>query len=68
MVKNLIKKDMKHHLSTTDYKNFLQSVEQNNVLTSNLIVDKATEVLVKEFNDFRFNASDQLSEFLDFVM
>jgi vacuolar-type H+-ATPase subunit C/Vma6 len=59
---------MRHHLSTTDYKNFLSSNENNNTLTSNLIVEKATELLVKEFNEFRFQASGLLSTFIDFVL
>ncbi|KAL9655885.1 hypothetical protein ABK040_014539 [Willaertia magna] len=56
--------DMKLHLAGTDYGNFLQNEA---TLSSTIIVEKATEKLVKDFNHFRFQAVEPLSTFLDFI-
>jgi V-type H+-transporting ATPase subunit d len=57
--------DMKMHLSSTDYGNFLQN--EPSPLNSGVITEKATEKLVREFNELRFHAVDPLSTFLDFI-
>ncbi|KAF0974696.1 hypothetical protein FDP41_006170 [Naegleria fowleri] len=56
--------DIKLHLTGTDYGNFLQNEA---TLSSTIIVEKATERLVKEFNELRFQAVEPLSTFLDYI-
>jgi V-type H+-transporting ATPase subunit d len=56
---------MKLHLASTDYGNFLQN--EPSPLTSSVLVEKATEKLVEEFNEVRFQAVQPLSKFLDFI-
>jgi len=56
--------DMKLHLASTDYGNFLQNEA---TLTSTIIVERATEKLVHEFNELRFHAVEPLATFLDFI-
>ncbi|KAG5511476.1 hypothetical protein JKF63_07440 [Porcisia hertigi] len=56
--------DMKSQLQITDYGNFLQ---QDGALTSRIIVERAQEVLVKQFNELRSWAEPPLCQFLDFI-
>lgn len=62
---NVFKIDIKLHLSGTDYGSFLQNEAG---LTATIIVEKATEKLVREFNEFRFQAVPPLSQFLDYII
>jgi len=57
--------DMKLHLSSTDYGNFLQN--EPSPITSAILTEKATELLVEQFNELRFQAVHPLSQFLDFI-
>ncbi len=57
--------DMKMHLAQTDYGNFLQN--EPSPLNSGVITEKATEKLVREFNELRFHAVEPLATFLDFI-
>lgn len=57
--------DLKLHLSGTSYGNFLQN--EPSPITPNVIGEKATQKLVKEFNELRFNAVEPLAKFLDFI-
>ena len=52
-------------LSSTDYGNFLAN-EQSPISTAT-IADKATQVLVDQFNYLRSNAVEPLSTFLDYM-
>src|SRR3989338_903650 len=56
---------MKMHLAQTDYGNFLQN--EPSPLNSGVITEKATEKLVREFNELRFHAVEPLATFLDFI-
>ena len=56
--------DLKSQLQVTDYGNFLQNEA---VLTSRVIADRAIDKLVSEFNELREWADEPLSQFLDFV-
>lgn len=56
--------DLKSQLQVTDYGNFLQNEA---VLTSRGIADRAIEKLVSEFNELREWADQPLSQFLDFI-
>lgn len=56
--------DLKSQLQVTDYGNFLQ---QENTLSAHIIVDKAQEVLVKQFRELRAWAEPPLCQFLDFI-
>eukprot|EP00992_Anisonema_acinus_P015330 TRINITY_DN9708_c0_g1_i2.p2 TRINITY_DN9708_c0_g1~~TRINITY_DN9708_c0_g1_i2.p2 ORF type:complete len:197 (+),score=63.92 TRINITY_DN9708_c0_g1_i2:65-655(+) len=56
--------DMKLHLASTDYGNFLQNEAH---LTSKVITERALEKLVAEFNDLRCNADQPLAEFMDYI-
>mmetsp|Transcript_6060 Transcript_6060/g.6651 ORF Transcript_6060/g.6651 Transcript_6060/m.6651 type:complete len:352 (+) Transcript_6060:50-1105(+) len=56
--------DMKAQLQVTEYGNFLQN---EGILTSKVITDKALDKLVAEFNEVREWATAPLSTFLDFI-
>lgn len=64
LVLNLIT-DFRTQLSATDYGNFLAN-EQLPISTST-IADKATQILVDQFNYLRTNAVEPLSKFLDYI-
>ena len=57
--------DFRTQLSTTDYGNFLAN-EPSPVSTST-IAEKATQVLVDQFNYLRTNAVEPLSKFFDYI-
>lgn len=57
--------DFRTQLSTTDYGNFLAN-EPSPVSTST-IAEKATQVLVDQFNFLRANAVEPLSKFFDYI-
>lgn len=52
-------------LSSTDYGNFLAN-EQPPIATS-AIAEKATQILVDQFNFIRNSAVEPLSKFLDYI-
>ena len=52
-------------LSSTDYGNFLAN--EPLPLTTSTITDKATQVLVDQFNYLRGNAVEPLRRFLDYM-
>jgi len=56
--------DMKLHLAGTDYGNFLQNEA---VLSSKVITERALERLVNEFLELRAGADQPLATFLDFI-
>ena len=58
--------DIRMHLQTTDYGNFLESEGANAVRISSLHT-AATDKLVREFNYLRCHAVYPLSQFLDFI-
>ena len=58
--------DIRMHLQTTDYGNFLESEGANAVRISTLHT-AATDKLVREFNYLRCHAVYPLSQFLDFI-
>jgi len=57
--------DFRTQLSTTDYGNFLAN-EPSPVSTST-IAEKATQVLVDQFNFLRTNSVEPLSKFFDYI-
>jgi len=57
--------DMKMHLSSTDYGNFLQN-EASPISTATLAL-KCTEKLVEEFNFLRLQSVEPLATFLDYI-
>jgi hypothetical protein len=57
--------DFRTQLSTTDYGNFLAN--EPLPLSTSVIADKATQVLVTQFNYLRTNAVEPLSKFLDYI-
>lgn len=57
--------DMKLHLASTDYGNFLQN--EPSPISSATLTEKATELLVEQFNELKFQATNPLSQFLDFI-
>jgi V-type H+-transporting ATPase subunit d len=57
--------DFRTQLSTTDYGNFLAN-EPSPVSTST-IAEKATQILVDQFNFLRANAVEPLSKFFDYI-
>ena len=61
----LLPTDFRTQLSTTDYGNFLAN-EPSPVSTST-IAEKATQVLVDQFNFLRTNAVEPLSKFFDYI-
>ena len=56
--------DLKAQLQMTDYGNFLQN---EGVLTSRIIADKALEKLAGEFRELREWSDQPLAKFLDFI-
>lgn len=57
--------DFKTQLSATDYGNFLAN--EPSPLSTAVIADKATQILVDQFNFLRSNAVEPLSKFLDYI-
>lgn len=57
--------DIKLHLGTTDYGNFLQN--EPSPLQVSTIVEKCTQKLVEEFRHMRCQASEPLATFLDYL-
>lgn len=57
--------DMKLHLATTDYGNFLQN--EPSPLAVSVIDDKLKAKMVQEFNHIRAQSVEPLSTFLDFI-
>ncbi|KAG2039596.1 ATPase V0 complex subunit D [Suillus americanus] len=57
--------DFKTQLSATDYGNFLAN--EPSPLSTATIADKATQVLVDQFNFIRSNSVEPLSKFLDYI-
>jgi len=57
--------DMKMHLSSTDYGNFLQN--EPSPISTTTLAQKCTEKLVEEFTFLRNQAVEPLSTFLDYV-
>ncbi|KAI6030558.1 ATPase V0 complex subunit D [Pisolithus orientalis] len=56
--------DLKTQLSATDYGNFLANEASP---TTTIISDRATQLLVHQFNFLRSNAVEPLSKFLDYI-
>jgi V-type H+-transporting ATPase subunit d len=56
--------DLKSQLQVTDYGNFLQN---ESVLTSRVIAERATEKLCNEFREIREWCDQPLGKFLDFI-
>jgi len=57
--------DLKLHLASTDYGNFLQN--EPSPLATSTIAEKCTLKLVDEFNYIRAHAVEPLSKFLDYI-
>ncbi|KAL0957038.1 hypothetical protein HGRIS_003138 [Hohenbuehelia grisea] len=57
--------DFRTQLSATDYGNFLAN--EPTPLSTVTIADKATQILVDQFNYLRSNAVEPLSKFLDYI-
>lgn len=57
--------DMKMHLSSTDYGNFLQN--EPSPISTTTLAQKCTEKLVEEFTFLRNQAVEPLATFLDYV-
>eukprot|EP00761_Pharyngomonas_kirbyi_P011610 gb/GECH01011636.1/.p1 GENE.gb/GECH01011636.1/~~gb/GECH01011636.1/.p1 ORF type:complete len:347 (+),score=79.90 gb/GECH01011636.1/:1-1041(+) len=57
--------DMKVHLATTSYGNFLQN--EPVPISPSTMTDKALEKLVEEFNLLSSNAAEPLATFLDYI-
>lgn len=57
--------DFKTQLSATDYGNFLAN--EPSPISTTTIADKATQILVDQFNFVRNNAVEPLSKFLDYI-
>jgi V-type H+-transporting ATPase subunit d len=57
--------DFRTQLSTTDYGNFLAN--EPSPISTSTIAEKATQVLVDQFNYLRSNAVEPLSKFLDYI-
>jgi len=57
--------DLRTQLSATDYGNFLAN--EPLPISTSTIDDKATELLVHQFNYLRSNAVEPLRKFLDYV-
>ena len=60
-----IMQDFRTQLSSTDYGNFLAN--EPLPISTSTIADKATQVLVDQFNFLRSNAVAPLSKFFDFI-
>jgi V-type H+-transporting ATPase subunit d len=57
--------DFRTQLSATDYGNFLSN--ESLPISTSTIADKATQILVDQFNYLRTNAVEPLSKFLDYI-
>jgi V-type H+-transporting ATPase subunit d len=57
--------DFRTQLSATDYSNFLAN--EPLPISTSTIADKATQILVDQFNYLRSNAVEPLSKFLDYI-
>ena len=57
--------DFRTQLSATDYGNFLSN--EPLPISTSTISDKATQVLVDQFNYLRSNAVEPLATFLDYI-
>jgi len=57
--------DMKMHLASTDYGNFLQN--EPSPISSSTLQDKCTERLVDEFNFLRGQAVEPLATFMEYI-
>jgi V-type H+-transporting ATPase subunit d len=57
--------DMKMHLASTDYGNFLQN--EPSPISSSTLQDKCTERLVEEFNFLRSQAVEPLATFMEYI-
>ena len=57
--------DFRTQLSTTDYGNFLAN--EPSPISTSTIAEKATQVLVDQFNFLRTNAVEPLSKFFDYI-
>jgi V-type H+-transporting ATPase subunit d len=57
--------DFRTQLSATDYGNFLAN--EPLPISTATIADKATQILVDQFNYIRTNAVEPLSKFLDYI-
>ena len=57
--------DMKMHLASTDYGNFLQN--EPSPISTTTLAEKCTEKLVDEFNFLRNQAVEPLSTFCDYI-
>ena len=60
-----IHEDFRTQLSATDYGNFLAN--EPLPISTSTISDKATQVLVDQFNYLRSNAVEPLSKFLEYM-
>lgn len=57
--------DFRTQLSATDYGNFLSN--EPLPISTSTIADKATQILVDQFNYLRSNAVEPLATFLDYI-
>jgi len=57
--------DFRTQLSTTDYGNFLAN--EPSPISTSTIAEKATQILVDQFNFLRTNAVEPLSKFFDYI-
>ena len=57
--------DFRTQLSATDYGNFLAN--EPPPISTSTIADKATQILVDQFNYLRSNAVEPLATFLDYI-
>ena len=57
--------DFRTQLSSTDYGNFLANEPMP--ISTSTISEKATQVLVEQFNFLRSNAVEPLSKFLEYM-
>lgn len=60
-----IRADLKLHLASTDYGNFLQN--EPSPLATTTISEKCTLKMVKEFQYLRANSVEPISKFLDYI-
>ena len=57
--------DMKLHLASTDYGDFLQN--EPSPIHTTTIAEKCTQKLIEEFQYVRANSFEPLSTFLDYI-
>ena len=57
--------DFRTQLSSTDYGNFLAN--ESLPISTSTIADKATQIMVDQFNYIRSGAVEPLSKFLDYI-